>query len=99
MHSVKKLVDQIDEEVCDAKKYAECYIEHKVKNDSFWANRYREMAMDELKHADYIHEKAVAVIEELRKVFTAPVEMEEEWDKSHRKFVERVAWVKQMLNM
>ena len=53
------------------------------------ANRYKEMAMDELKHSSYLHEWAVAEIEKISTVYTPPVEMMEKWEKSHREYVEK----------
>lgn len=99
MRAIKKYVESIDEEIEDAKKYAEKYVEAKAKGDPAKANRYREMASDELKHATFLHEWAIAEIQEISKVFTPPVEMQEKWDKAHKEYVERVAWVKQMLAM
>lgn len=99
MRAIKKYVESIDEEIEDAKKYAEKYVEAKAKGDPVKANRYREMANDELKHATFLHEWAIAEIQEISKVFTPPVEMQEKWDKAHKEYVERVAWVKQMLAM
>ena len=64
-----------------------------------WANKYKEMANDELKHAMTVHEYTVQEIEELKKVYTPPVDMLEKWDLEHKKYVEEVAWVKQMLTM
>lgn len=57
------------------------------------------MADDELKHARYIHDMAVAEIEQLEKVYTPPESMREMWEKSHREYVEKAAWIKQMLTM
>jgi hypothetical protein len=57
------------------------------------------MASDELRHSSFLHEWAVAEIEELSKVYTPPVWMEEKWEKSHKEYVEKVAWIKQMLAM
>ena len=99
MKSIKKYVDDIDEEIDGAKDYAEKYVVAKAKGDMNKANRYKEMAQDELKHAMYLHEWAVAEIAEVSKVFKAPVEMEEVWEHAHKAYVERVAWVKQMLAM
>lgn len=99
MTKIKLMVDNIDEELCGAKDYAEKYVEAKAKGDSTWANRYKEMANDELKHATYIHDKAVAEITELEKVFKPTVEMQKSWDESHAHYVEKVAWIKQMLTM
>lgn len=99
MRIIKKYVDAIDDELEGAKDYAEKYVECKVKNDMHSANRYKEMANDELKHAAYEHEWAVKEIEELSKVYTAPAEMMEKWEHSHKNYVEQVAWIRQMLAM
>lgn len=99
MKSIKKFVDAIDEEIEGAKEYAECYVEHKAKDDVHNATRYKEMANDELKHAGYIHEMAIKKIDEISKVYTAPAEMQEAWEKAHKKYVEEVAWIRQMLAM
>ena len=89
----------MDEEIESAKDYAEKYVEYKAKGDMTRANRYKEMANDELKHSNYIHEWAVKEIEEISKVYTPPVEMQEAWDKAHKEYVEKVAWIKQMLSL
>ena len=99
MTRIKNLADQMKEEVESAKDYAEEYLTFKAKDNSMWANRYKEMAQDELKHANYLHERAVAEIDELSKVYTPPTEMMEKWEHSHKEFIEKVAWIKQMLTM
>ena len=45
----------------------------------------------------FFHEIAVKEIAEISKVFTPPVEMEDKWNHEHKEYVERVAWIKQML--
>lgn len=99
MRAIKKYVEAIDEEIEGAKDYAEKYVECKAKGDMSKANRYKEMASDEIKHAMYIHEWAIAEIEEIKKVFVPPVDMLEKWEKAHKEYVEKVAWVKQMLSL
>ena len=99
MKIIKQYVDAIDDEIHGAKKYAEMYVEKKAKDDMASATRYKEMANDELKHAAYEHEWAVKEIEQISKVFTPPVEMQEAWDKAHKEYVEKVAWIRQMLSM
>ncbi len=99
MTKIKKYAEHIMEEVEGAKEYAEKYIECKAKGNTQWANRFKEMAGDELKHAGYLHEKATQEIEELSKVFQPTEEMREKWEKCHKEYVERTAWVKQMLLM
>ena len=99
MTKIKKLADEIMDELDSAKEYAEEYLTYKAKDDSTWATRYKEMSTDELKHADYLHDRVVSDIEELRKVYTPPQEMLEKWDADHRKYIEKAAWIKQMLTM
>ena len=99
MTKIKKLADEIMDELNSAKEYAEEYLTFKAKDNIAWANRYKEMATDELKHADYIHERAVAEIEELRRVYTPPQEMLEKWDSDHKRYIEQAAWIRQMLTM
>ena len=99
MTHIKKFVEAIDEEIEDAKEYAEKYVECKAKEKMQKASRYKEMAEDELKHAMYIHEWAVREVEQISTVYTPPIEMMEKWEKAHKEYVEKVAWIKQMLNM
>lgn len=99
MTRIKELADEIQDELCSAKEYAEEYLTFKAKDDSSWANRYKEMAQDELKHAGYIHDRVVEEIEELQKVYTPPEEMMEKWSSDHKKYIEKAAWIKQMLTM
>lgn len=99
MRSIKKLVDHIEEEIEGAKEYAENYIEYKAKGNIQRANKYRDMASDELNHAMTVHEFAVQDIEQLSKVYTAPVEMLEKWEHAHKIALEEVALIKQILSM
>ena len=99
MRHIQKWVEMLDEEIEGAKDYAEKYVECKAKGNMQRANRYKEMATDELKHTNYIHEMAVQEIEEIQRVYTAPADMQEKWDKAHKEYVEKVAWIKQMLTL
>lgn len=98
MKQIKMYVDWIDDELKGAKCYAERYVYHKAKG-SQWAGKFHQMAEDELAHADVIHQIAVEEIEQLSTVFKAPQEMNDAWNKSHVDYVEKVAWVKKMLEM
>jgi hypothetical protein len=93
------MAEHIDEELEGAKEYAEKYVEAKAKGNMNMANKYKEMASDELRHAGYIHEFAVNEIESIAKVYTPPAEMMEKWEKSHKEYVEKAAWIRQMLVM
>lgn len=107
MTKIKKLADEIMDELESAKEYAEEYLTFKAKaatsdgtkNYGTWSKRYHEMAEDELKHSSYLHDRVVEEIEELQKVYTPPQEMMEKWDADHKKYIEKAAWIKQMLAM
>lgn len=99
MRRIKELVERIDEELEGAKGYAECAIDAKASGDSKWFGRYHEMAEDELKHAGYIHDLAVAEISRLSAVYAPPAEMEEQWGIAHKRYIERAAWIRTMLAM
>lgn len=99
MTKIKELADEMKDELCSAKDYAEEYLTFKAQDNSTWANRYKEMANDELKHAGYIHDRIVVEIETLRKVYTPPQDMLDKWDADHKKYIEKTAWIRQMLAM
>lgn len=99
MKRIKDLADEIKDELHSAKEYAQEYLTYKAKDEGTWANRYKEMAQEELKHAGYIHDRAVVEIEELRKVYTPPQDMLDKWDADHKKYIEKAAWIRQMLAM
>ena len=91
MKKIQDYVERIQEEIDDAREYAEKY------HANHRNERYRQMAEDELKHADYLHEMAVADIEKLKEEYTPPADMQKTWDLSHREYIEQAAWVRQML--
>lgn len=99
MERIKKLADEMMEEICSAKGYAEKAVMYKVNGESNWSNRFREMANDELKHANYLHELIVGEIEKIRTIYVPPAEMMEKWDKDHAKYISKAAWVRQMLEL
>lgn len=100
MRSIQKLAHRIHEELDDAQHYAECYVEQKAAGKQQWAAKYQKMAEDELQHAAYLHEFAVCEIDQLRTVFKSPPpSMMDAWEAEHKAYVEKAAWIKQMLSM
>ena len=99
MKMIKRLTDCISEELHDAQKYAEKYVEYKANDNSKWAARFKSMAEDEMNHAMNMHELAVEEIEKLRKVYQPSQEMLDKWDKAHIEYVDKAAWIKQMLTL
>lgn len=99
MRRIKRLVEQINDELDSSKEYMEEALMFKAKGEATWYARYKSMAEQELQHSSILHERAVQVIEELRKVYTPPEEMLEKWEHEHREYIEKTAWLKQMLAM
>lgn len=99
MRKIKEYVDLICEELEGAKVYAEMSIDFKVQGQMEWANKFKEAANDELKHANYIHELAVGVIAKYREKLTPPQDMLDKWEKAHAEYIEKAAWIKTMLSM
>ena len=99
MTVIKDYVDRIEDELNDSKKFAEAYVQSKVENDSYWMNRFREMAEDELKHSEYIHELVTKKIKSLSEILVPPQAMLDKWNTAHKDYVEKAAWIRQMLSM
>lgn len=100
MRSIQKLAHRIQEELEDAQRYAELYVEKKAAGKQQWASKFQKMAEDELQHAAYLHEFAVAEIDQLKTVFKSPpASMMDAWESEHKAYVEKAAWIKQMLSM
>ena len=99
MKRIGKFVKMIDDELEGANCYAEKYIEYKADGKTEWADKFSNMANNELGHADMIHEIAMEEIDKLNRVFTPPADMQEKWEKAHIDYVNKAAWVRQMLAM
>lgn len=98
MTKIKEYMEKIDDELESAKEYAEIALELKEKNDSNF-QRYKTFSDEELKHAMAWHDRAVAEINEISKNYQPTIEMQEKWDKSHKKYIEKTTFIKQMLQM
>ena len=99
MRNIKELSVWMEDELCSAKQYAENAVDFKIKNDTNWSNRFKAMAQAELEHASNLHSLASEEIDEAKAVITPPTEMVDAWEKSHARYVEKAAWVKQMLTL
>ena len=100
MTKIKKYVEGISEELDDAKKYIEKALEYKSMGNGDRYNGYKAMSIQELEHANRLHDYAVQDIEQLKSVYPEiPQKMMDAWEKSHVDFVEKTAWIRQMQAM
>ena len=105
MTKIKKYVDNIAEELHDSKCYMEKALEYKAMGPNVPGsmdryNTYKVMSVQELEHAMHLHDFAVQDIEALKAVYPEiPQNMMDTWEKSHKDFVEKAAWIKQMQSM
>ena len=99
MTRIKNLVDGIKDELHSAKEYAEEALTYKAKGNVEWYKKYATMSEQELGHASILHERVVSEIEQLKTVMTPPEDMLQKWEHEHREYIEKAAWVKQMLAM
>ena len=99
MYYINDLYHHVDDELTGCQMYAEESIKVKARGNSQWAGRFKEMASQELQHAQYLHEYVVQEIENIKTVYNPTEEELEKWDKCDRKFYEKEAMLKVMLSM
>ena len=100
MTKIKRYVEDIADELKDAKKYMEIALEYKAAGDGARYNTYKDMSVQELAHSSNLHQFAVQDIEKLKTVYPdIPSEMMDKWEKAHVDYVEKAAWIKQMQAM
>lgn len=99
MKEIKEIVEDIHEELEGAKHYAMKAMEHKSTNREA-ADKYAEMAKQELGHIDKLHEMAVKLIEKHTVAGNAPpVAMKAVWDWEHERMIEHMGKIKALLDM
>lgn len=96
MRIIKKMTEQMKEEIASAKEYAKLAIHYKTEQPTL-AKVYYDSANDELTHADKLHAEVVKLIEKQRAIETPPPVMLELWDYEHKEYIEEYAIAKNMI--
>ena len=99
MRIIKKLAEQMDDEVQGMTDYIKDALDLKAIDPEL-SKMYYEMAKEEQKHMQRLHEQAERKIKETReKMGEPPQKMLNKWEKEHRKFIEKAAEARMYLEM
>lgn len=99
MKKIKRLVENIGDEIEDAEKYAVEAMRTKAEDPEL-SKIYAELARQELGHADTLHNQAVRIIKAYKATGAeTPLSMQIIWDWEHEKIVDKTTRIKQMLEM
>lgn len=96
MKDILKLIHFIDDEVDGACEYATKAIWYKDHDNSNFAQTFYEMAQQELKHADKLHDMLNVSISKLNDTNEC---MKDLWECKHAKLIDCIAHAREMVSM
>ena len=97
MRIIKKLAEQIEDEIDDAMKYARCAAKHK-DSDPELSRMWADLSEQELKHMTKLHDAVVEIINRVQSEgATVPPGMMEFYEYLHERDIEKVAEVRNIL--
>jgi len=88
---VEKMIDQMEEELDDSLKYAECAMKHKDKFPDL-SRIYKDLSTQELNHAQMLHTEAAKMMEK-----HSGEDLDDKiWDWHHKRLVHKIMTAKKM---
>lgn len=93
MREIKKISEQIDEELQDAEKYLKCANKHKIDNPTL-ADVYYNLSLEEMNHVAMLHEAGERLIEEYSATNPIPEGMQAIYDYLHERHIKWAAKIK-----
>lgn len=98
MRYIAELVDLMETELDNAKEYAERYVVMTFSNDDY-AKKFKTMAEESIKHSTVIYNLVIREVGKLKDTYTPPAKMKECWKQKEEKYIEKTAWIKQMISI
>lgn len=99
MKIIRDLVEMIDDELEGAEEYAKSAIHYKSEMPNL-ADAFYEIANQEMRHVNILHDQVVAIIKKHREEHgEPPAAMLSIWEWQHKKHIEESAEVRRLLDM
>lgn len=93
MKIIKKISEQIEEELKDAKKYIQDAYKYKEDYPSL-ANTYYELSVAEMGHVSMLHDKVAEIINEYAETNPIPEGMQAIYDYLHEQHIKNARKIK-----